>query len=421
MRAKWFLSIFVVLATLAMSACSSSSKPTSDGGGSTASGTTAAAGTGPNMDCKKGTGSPVKILSILDEAKANSISQPDVHAGIDARVGRINCEGGLGVAGSPVTVQYCPSNNDPNTVDACARNAVADKSFVAAINMVSVGDSAKILDTAGIPSIPANPYTQDYTAASSFSLSAGILITAGEAVMACQLGYKKVSELLIQVPAGAGITKQSNSALKSYGCPSIDRVVPVPPSATDMTAQLTAVSQGADAVLLDISTSQMPAVLKARQQLGIKTPFISSTGSATPAALKSAGSAANGLLLSNFLAAPNSSIPGARQFLADMEKAGETGEVGGHSEAAWLSVELLATGAEGLPTVSRSTVLKSLKGLTSFDGGGLIPAVDLSKAGPNPNYPRLFNGDFAPVVISDGKYSAVSKLPRFIPFFKGVG
>ena len=97
----------------------------------------------------------MKVLTLTEESQAFNVSQPSVRAGVEAAVERINCQGGLGAAGSPVEVTFCESNFDPNAVNACASDAIDDEAFVAAIGGgVGEGDSAKMFAEAGMLSIP---------------------------------------------------------------------------------------------------------------------------------------------------------------------------------------------------------------------------------------------------------------------------
>ncbi len=366
----------------------------------------------------------MKVLTILEESQALNIHQQSLRAGIDAAVKRINCQGGLGKAGSPVEVDYCASNLDPNAVNACANRAVNDQGYVAAVGSgAAEGEPATILASAGVPNIPKDDYGSDLTGTTTFlPMVGGGLLGPGEPIMACQLGYKKVSLLLIQVPAAAKVTDLDNAALTSYGCPTLSNVVPVPATATDLSAQVTAASQGADAVVVAISPAQVASAFKVRDQLGIKTPFISNSGTMSAETIKAAGSAADGLLveMQTYLPPANASVPGVTQFRADMAASGQSAEVDGNSAAGWLTVDLLATAAKGLATVDRKSVLQALGSISSYDAGGMIPPVDFTKSAPLPDFPRLFNTSFSTAVLQNGQFEIEPKLAKFIPFFKAA-
>ena len=429
-RAKRPTAVCAILVGLLLSSCGSDSKSTSTAAAtpqaSTGSTTPQASPGGTSSGaCKEGSGPPVKFLSILEESQAANIYQTSLRAGVDAAVKRVNCQGGLGEAGSPIEVDYCVSNLDPNAVNACANRATGDQGYVAAVGGgAAEGEPATILAAAGVPNIPKDAYGSDITGATTFlPFLGGGLLGPGEPIMACQLGYKKVSLLLIQVPAAAQVTDLDNAALKSYGCPEISNVVPVPATATDLSAQVTAASQGADAVVIAISPSQATSAFKVREQLGITTPFISNSGTMSAEVIKAAGSATDGLLveMQTYLPPPDASVPGVTQFRADMATIGKTSEVDGNSAAGWLAVDLVATAAQGLATVDRASLLQALGSISSYDGGGMIPPTDFTKAAPLPNFPRLFNTSFSTAVLQNGQFQVEPKLEPFIPFFKAAG
>jgi branched-chain amino acid transport system substrate-binding protein len=125
--------------------------------------------------------------------------------------------------------------------------------------------------------------------------------------------------------------------------------------------------------------------------------------------------------MQTYLPPPDASVPGVTQFRADMATIGKTSEVDGNSAAGWLAVDLVATAAQGLATVDRASLLRALGSISSYDGGGMIPPTDFSKAAPLPNFPRLFNTSFSTAVLQNGQFQVEPKLEPFIPFFKAAG
>lgn len=423
--------IAVGLAALALaaSACGSSSGNSSSGstagtgGSSASSGSSASTGnsgsSGATASCHQGSGRTVKVLSILDESQALSLYLPDIKAGLTAGVHDINCAGGLGKAGSPVQLEFCDSEADPNQVTACARKATGDQTYVASVgNQIGEGTPGTLFAQAGLPDLPANVLTPDEaTGATVFGTNAGLMTAVGQAVVACRLGYKKISEMVIQLPAGAAVTAQEKQVLAQDGCPSIHNSVPVPSTATDVSAEMTTASQGADVMMLHLTPDQGVQAVKVRQQLGLQVPILNEGAVATAESLKSLGSAANGMQLATFLPPASSGTPGDKQFLADMKAVGDSNEVDDNSLAAWTAVDLLATAAKNVTTVNRSTLLQALKATTSFDAGGVTPPLDFAKPGPYATYPRLFNMTVGVGQIKNGQIEPVAGQQRFIPIF----
>jgi ABC-type branched-subunit amino acid transport system substrate-binding protein len=427
------LAIFAVIAATVLSAaaCSNSTSSTSSPSTSTSTSaaTSAAGGSGSApaaaaAGCKTPAGPTVTVMALLEEAPAYQVTQESSRAAIAARVAAINCAGGLGAAGDKLAVTYCISNYDPNAVNACANQAVSDKNVIAvAGGGVAEGTPGAILASGGVPSIPQTSYASDLSGSTTFAVvPSGVELGPGEPVMACKLGYKKVSLLLIQNPAAAGVPAFDNKALAGFGCPALIRTVEVPQTATDVSSQVVAAAQGADAIVLAVADNQAIAAFKDARQLNIKAPFITNAGSMTAGTIQAAGSAANGVLVESqaFLPANNASSAGAAQFRAEMAAAGKSSVVDGWSQGTWITFDLLQTAAKGLTTVNRATLLGALSKVTSFDAGGQIPAVDFTKAAPDPAFPRLFNDQWSPAVVKDGQLVALENatLGNFVPVEK---
>jgi ABC-type branched-subunit amino acid transport system substrate-binding protein len=437
MKARRLPALFAVIAATVLSAaaCSNSSSSTgaagspstsAAGGSGSASATAAAGSSAPAASgkCQSPAGPTVTVMALLEEAPAYQVSQDSSRAAIAARVAAINCAGGLGAAGDKLAVTYCISNYDPNAVNACANQAVSDKSIIAvAGGGVAEGTPGAILASGGVPSIPQTSYSSDLSGTTTFAVvPSGVQLGPGEPVMACKLGYKKVSLLLIQNPAAAGVPAFDNKALEGFGCPDLIRTVQVPQNATDVSSQVVAAAQGADAIVLAVATNQAIAAFKDAKQLNIKAPFITNAGSMTSGTIQAAGSAANGVLVESqaFLPASNSSSAGAAQFRAEMAAVGKSNLVDGWSQGTWITFDLLQTAAKGLTTVDRASLLGALNKITSFDAGGQIPTVNFTKPAPDPAFPRLFNDQWSPAVVKNGQLVALENatLGNFVPVEK---
>jgi ABC-type branched-subunit amino acid transport system substrate-binding protein len=352
----------------------------------------------------------VDIMAILEEAPANQVTQPGARAAIDARIHAINCAGGLGAAGDKLSVVYCISNFDPNQVNACANQAVSNKSIVAvAAGGVAEGTPNTILAKGGVPNIPQTYYPNEGDSTTFAVVPSGAQLGPGEPVMACKLGYKKVSLLLIQNPAAAGVPAFDNTALQGFGCPALIRTVQVPETATDVSPQVVAAAQGADAIVLAVAPNQAIAAFKDKQQLNIKIPFITNAGTMTAGTIQAAGPSADGVLVESqaYLPANDSSTPGAAQFRAEMAAVGESSLVDGWSQGSWIALDLLQTAAKGLTTVDRASLLDALHKISGFDAGGQIPPINLTMPAPNSAFPRLFNDQWSPAVVKNGQVVAL--------------
>lgn len=408
-RRSWLFGVIAATAlSVSLAACGSSGSST---GTSSSASTRAVSGSSGSGGCKTPAGPTVEIMALLEEAPAYQVTQDSARAAIEARIHAINCAGGLGAAGDKLDVTYCISNYDPNAVNACANRAVSDKSIVAvAGGGVAEGTPGTILANGGVPDIPQTSYASDLNGSTTFAVvPSGVQLGPGEPVMACKLGYKKVSLLLIQNPAAAGVPAFDNKALEGFGCPDLIRTVEVPANATDVSSQVVAAAQGADAIVLAVADNQAIAAFKDKQQLNIKTPFITNAGTMTAETIQAAGSSAEGVLVESqaYLPANNSSTPGAAQFRAEMAAVGKSNLVDGWSQGSWITLDLLQTAAKGLATVDRASLLNALRKVSGFDAGGQIPPVDFTKPAPDPAFPRLFNDQWSPAVVKGGQLVAL--------------
>lgn len=388
--------------------------------GEDASDSSATAANG-SEDCAEPTGSTIKIATLVEESAALNAVQPSVRAGVEARVRAVNCDGGLGKAGHKLEVEFCQSNYDPNAVNTCAKDAAADETIVAAAGgSVASGTPGSIFAEAGMPNIPRGPYQDELDATTTFPIAPwGAQIAPGAPLLGCKMGWEKITLLLIQNPAAAGVADMNNSSLKTYGCPALHKVVNVPQETTDMVSHVVAASEGADAVVLAVSPSQAIAAVKAADQLGIDVPFIGNTGTMNADVIKATGGSADEMYLATqaYLPTDDPKVPGAAEFRADMEGLGQAALIDGSSQSAWIAVDLLANVAKDLDTVDRASVLEALSTSSGYDAGGQLPPIDFTKPAPNPAYPRLFNDHVAFAQIQDGQVVGFedSDLPRFLP------
>ncbi len=165
MRIRSGLSCLVV-AALALAACGSDEDSSSDSAPPESAGTTeqsmttspdaaattdAASSSEPPATDAVASGEPVKVMMILDESAAVNLFQDSPKAGAQARVDRINAEGGLGGSGQPVELDFCITDLDPNKALACAQEAADDPSYVAvAGSQSSTTETSPVFEGAGL-------------------------------------------------------------------------------------------------------------------------------------------------------------------------------------------------------------------------------------------------------------------------------
>jgi ABC-type branched-subunit amino acid transport system substrate-binding protein len=356
-------------------------------------------------------GEPVKLMMVLDESEALGLNIEPARDGALARIERLNAEGGL--AGRPVEIEFCSTEFDPAKAAACGQRAVDDSSFVAVVGSVStLMDSVNpLLEAAGMASVGSLPLSRsDIASANVFTTNGGLVTgVGGLVVIASQdLGATSITNGRIGVEAAAQGTQLMDLVLSGYGAAPIANAVDVEPGAADVSAQVAAMAEGADAVVLSVSAELFQQILQARSQLGIDIPFVASDGQISAEALTALGAAADGTPVAAYYPTDDSGVPGVKTYLADLEAIDAASSSGGTAKNAWLAIDLLAHAVGDAGTIDRASVLAAMQAVNGYDSGGLTPVLDYTAAPPNPLFPRLFNLTFFAAEIRDGKLVAAT-------------
>lgn len=254
----------ILVAVLAMSACSSSGKS----GGSTTGGTkpTSNAALGPD---KKASGDPVLIGSVNDGVSAAIDTSAEGKA-MDAVVSYANDHLG-GIGGRPIKLVHCETKASPTTD--CGNQFVSAK--VIAVTGGSLGQTEPVikpLNAAGIPYVDIlNQSPGLFASKIDFTLSNPLNAFGGPAIYAKKHGLKHAALVVIDVPAAIDPAKTLGPLLFGNAGATAD-VVAGPPGAADLTPQI----QAEEAKKPDLyhvigNPSFCAAVLKAIKTLGIKT------------------------------------------------------------------------------------------------------------------------------------------------------
>ena len=354
---------------------------------------------------------PVTVWVIEDSSEALGVVFPSVRAGIEARVARINSEGGLGAAGHEVLIEICVTNFDPNAAAECAREAVADPSAIAVAGHVSATGDAylPILEEAGLASVGGTAFGQlDGSSPVSFPTMGGAIAAAGcqATVLRDVAGVENVGLAITDSPG----SDQVGLLLTFLGVPAAAEVV-TPVANADYTAEIGALAADVDAIMLAQDLSGAFKVLRAIEQLGIDLPISGTAGQSwTPANIESAGPAIEGMYLSLWYASDDSGAPGIEQYRADLEAIGEPDLTGDLAKMGWVAFELIYQLADGAEVVDRSTILDGLNAMAAFDTGGIAPVLDFTTPGGflGGAAPRFVNETCAYGQIQDGAVVGVS-------------
>ncbi|MEM7141416.1 MAG: ABC transporter substrate-binding protein [Actinomycetota bacterium] len=336
----------------------------------------------PVEDPPEPTADPLTVWVIEDSSEAAGITFPSVRAGIDARVARLNAEGGVGAAGHPIQVEICVTDFDPNAAAQCARDAAADETAIAVAASVTANSDAylPILEEAGLANVGTTAFAAtDATSSVSFPTMGGLIAATG-----CQATVLRDEAGITNFGVARGDTPGADQVgilLTVLGTPSAAEVV-TPVANTDYTAEIGALAADVDGIVLAQDNATAIKTLRAISQLGLDLPISGSAGQNwTPANLEAAGPAAEGMYVALWYAADDSGEPGVEQYLADLEAVDALGQTDDLAKLGWVAFELIDQVVGDADTVDRTLVLDGLTNMTAFDSGGLTPVLDFTTPG----------------------------------------
>ena len=232
------LSAALLATTLLAGACGSSSDDEKAGDATTT--TTEASSSANDLlgPMNKATGTPVKI-GVISDGKGpgvdNSIETPVAQATakwINERLG--------GFAGHPIELVICENNQDPAKAVDCANQLITAKVPAVAIPSSGVVESSWTpLHESGIPVMMLGASNEKILndTTSTFTLGSAFALSDFPAALAKEKGVKKVSIVVIDVPAATDLYKGTAQArYKKQGLQL--EIIPVAPGTADMTPQM---------------------------------------------------------------------------------------------------------------------------------------------------------------------------------------
>jgi len=239
----------------------------------------------------------------------------------------------------------------------------------------------KIASIGLVPTTPA-----DYTSSASFAFDGGAPVEySGLAAALAESGSKKIVLANIDIPQGAAVAHFANDGLKRFHLKM--RYVPVPAGAPDMSPYAAAALTGGTDGIVVSETAQdaVNFVLAVRQQNPhIKIALISTS---LGDVIKALGTNAEGIIevASETIALKNRA---EQQYEKDMKAAGYS-NLTGYRLAAYASVQIFRTVAEGLPKITPPAVFNALRGASSLPTG-LTPPLQF-RTSELAGLPREFN------------------------------
>jgi branched-chain amino acid transport system substrate-binding protein len=337
----------------------------------------------------KPSGDPVKVMVIYE--KSAGVSNPEVPDGAKAAAKALNKQDGIG--GRPVKVLVCDTNNDPNTAAECGRTAV-DEGVVALIGSITPhsGSFMPLMVENKIPSLGVIVASaDDFTSAASFPITGGLPATAGNLPrFLADDGAKKISIARVDLAAAAIIPSFADATLAKVG-QTLNNDVPVPQNAPDMSSYVeAALANGTDGILVAVSGQDAVNFVQAAKQAdpSVKLAVISTEPGAFRDAL---GADAAGIIQGPAYLPPLSvKTPEGTRFQKDMKAAGYK-ETTGFRLNSWVSMQVLAQVAEGVPDVTSAAIFDALNTTTGLETGLTPPLQWTTSADVGLPLPRIFN------------------------------
>ncbi|MBL7499655.1 ABC transporter substrate-binding protein [Frankia sp. CNm7] len=233
---------------LLVSACGGGGSAAPGDGGEATSAVPAAEVLGP---VAKATGEPVRIGLISDGKSA--ILDQSVEFEVGKAAARYLNEHRSGIAGRPIELVTCEAQSDPSKTSDCANSMIEQDVVAVVVGGVAAQEAAWTpLHDAGVPTVLYSTSTPTLLrdAENTFVLADSTFGTVGLPIeLAKQAGVKKVTAVVIDVPAAKGVLEASAPA--AYEKAGIDfEMVAVAPGTADMTPQMQQIAAGSGGVFI---------------------------------------------------------------------------------------------------------------------------------------------------------------------------
>jgi ABC-type branched-subunit amino acid transport system substrate-binding protein len=266
-----------------------------------------------------------------------------IYQGAEVAAAAVNKAGGIG--GHQVVIDHCNDQFTSNGALACARAAVAQHVVATVADASSFGDVINpILAQAKIPAVAMEGISNaDWDSPAAFPLTA-VLSWSQDMVIAKQHHITKVGWAYVNAPGAQGqeLATESNTT-GPLGIKVVSSVA-ISLTATNFTNYAEQLqSSGAQAVVLELATGQIPSLINAANSIGYHPEWLGSSVVIGPAGYKAMGSVANGMNLAEELppATATATYPGLQTFADQTSAAGMSSVTNindAYAENAWLGV-----------------------------------------------------------------------------------
>jgi ABC-type branched-subunit amino acid transport system substrate-binding protein len=357
----------VLLGVALVGGACGSSRSGSNSSASTAggSGTTAAA-----ASASKATGSPLTFGAIADLTGTASSPQPT--QGIEAYANFVNSHGGID--GHRLVIESCDGAESPSQTAACGQRFASNPSILGAFDLGGdqFGQSDPVLAAAGVGIVDSNPVlSNEFDTPNGIAATGGVPTSLG-ALVKYFVTTKHIKTIAFTSLDGVG--SQIQAVLESFTKPAGVTVLPFlfPETTTDYTATATAIaSSKADLIIGATGVQSVGSLLVALKAAGNTIPVSFFDTSITPAGIKQAGSAANGLYTTSAFPTPaiatGADLTELNDYAAGMKAAGQPESTG--ALQGWASGVLMTTIVKqiGVANVTRAAILNVIKTGTITD------------------------------------------------------
>jgi branched-chain amino acid transport system substrate-binding protein len=298
---------------------------------------------------------------------------PEFKAGTEAAVSAVNAAGG--VKGHPLQLKVCDTKFDANTELSCMRSFISAKVTAVAGGIIAAdpsGREAELAAKAGIPYVASyGGVPAEYTTPGIFPISCGFpgWVYGGTKNLVAK-GATKVGVISLNNAAGLYGVKLADAALADLGMKATTTTVADPQSdPTFSTAAAKAVSNGVDGIFITLTPLLMPKLLTALKNAGYNGRIATLSALATPATIKAAGSAAEGVLVTAQAAFPtDTTAPAMKAFLGDMKKYQPDSAIDENAIRGWSAIMLFAKVMSGASAGDRTAAPTSAQVLAAFNG-----------------------------------------------------
>jgi ABC-type branched-subunit amino acid transport system substrate-binding protein len=301
---------------------------------------------------------------------------PEMGTAVEAAEKAVNDSGGIN--GRPLKVNICDTTSatDPNPTIACLRSVTANQNIVAELgDYSSFADIATPLENAAhLVQIGAPPLgVSQQELPNAYPLVMPEEEAFGAALV--KIGATNPGLLYIDIPTAQKAFSQINAYLKAGGSSvKLTTSEPAPITSTDLSPQAAALCKN-DAVAMTVAYTQIAQYLTARAQGSCPQQKVVTAMIGIASTLSSLGSLANGMYVDSGLPfVTDTSVPGVKMFIDQMNAIDPKAAKDSVSEGAWLSVWAFAQEARLLKgPITRDTVWDQWSHLGSFQVFGMLP------------------------------------------------